>query len=132
MDDFPPVLMYLRSTEIRELPPGVTASLIISGKPGETAEGTFDGARMTLRGVDFRVRVVLGELKTEEVTPGLVAIVDFTIEDLELTTTEPMASGNITMHIETSLGDKPSGNVLFDQFLSGAKIIAIMKGQLSM
>jgi hypothetical protein len=132
MDDFPPVLMYLRSSEIPELPAGITASLIISGVPGEVADGTFDGSRLTLRDVDFRVRVVLGELAPEDVTPGLVAIVDFTIDDLELTTTEPLSGGNITLHIETSLGDAPSGNALFDQFLSGAKIIVIMDGQLAL
>ncbi len=131
MDDFPPVLMYLRSSEIQELPPGITASLIISGVPGVVAEGTFDGSRLTLKGIGFRVRVVLGELMPEDVTPGLVAIVDFTIDDLELTTTEPLSGGNITLHIETSLGDTPSGNALFDQFLSGAKIIVIMQGQLA-
>lgn len=131
MDDFPPVLMYLRSSEIPELPSGISASLIISGVPGEVAEGTFDGTRLTLRGVDFRVRVVLGELAPEDVTPGLVAIVDFTIEDLELTTSEPLSGGNITMRIETTLDDAPSGNALFDQFLSGAKIIVIMQGQLA-
>lgn len=132
MDDFPPVLMYLRSSEIPELPSGVSASLIISGVPGEVAEGTFDGARLNLSGVDFRVRVVLGELATEDVTPGLVAIVDFTIDDLELTTTEPLSGGAITLHIETTLGEQPSGNALFDQFLSGAKIIAIMRGNLAL
>ena len=131
MDDFPPVLMYLRSSEIPELPSGITASLIISGAPGEVAEGTFDGSRLTLRGVDFRVRVVLGELAPEEVTPGLVAIVDFKIEDLELKTSEPLSGGNITLRIETTLPDAPSGNALFDQFLSNAKIIVIMKGQLA-
>ena len=132
MDDFPPVLMYLRSSEIPELPPGVTASLILSGVPGEEATGTFDGARLTLSGVDFRVRVVLGELAPDDVTPGLVAIVDFTIDDLELTTTEPLSGGAITMRIETTLGEQPSGNALFDQFLSGAKIIAIMRGNLAL
>lgn len=132
MDDVPPVLMYLRSAEIPELPPGISASLIISGVPGELAEGTFDGSRLTLHGVDFRVRVVLGELKPEEVTPGLVAIVDFTIEDLELTTIEPLSGGAITLHIETTLGDAPSGNALFDQFLSGAKVIVIMRGNLAL
>lgn len=132
MDDFPPVLMYLRSSEIPELPSGVSASLIISGVPGEVAEGTFDGSRLNLSGVDFRVRVVLGELAPEDVTPGLVAIVDFTIEDLELTTTEPLSGGAITLHIEHTLGEQPSGNALFDQFLSGAKIIAIMRGNLAL
>lgn len=131
MDDFPPVLMYLRSSEIPELPSGVSASLIISGVPGEVAEGTFDGSRLSLSGVDFRVRVVLGELATDDVTPGLVAIVDFTIDDLELTTTEPLSGGAITMRIETTLGEQPSGNALFDQFLTGAKIIAIMRGNLA-
>jgi hypothetical protein len=131
MDDFPPVLMYLRSSEIPELPAGISASLIISGVSGEIAEGTFDGSRLTLRGVDFRVRVVLGELSPEEVTPGLVAMVDFAIENLELTTTEPLSGGNITLHVETTLGDAPSGNALFDQFLSGTKIIVMMQGQLA-
>ena len=131
MDDFPPVLMVLRSTEIPQLPSGVTATLIISGAPGVTAQGSFDGARLELADVAFRIRVVLGELQPEDVTPGLPALVDFVINGMEITTTEPYAQGNITLHLETTLGDAPSGNELFDQFLSGAEITVIMKGQLA-
>lgn len=131
MDGFPHVLFYLRSSEVPQLPSGVTATLIISGAPGITAEGTFDGARLELSSVAFRIRVVLGELQPEQITPGLPALVDFVIKDLEITTTEPYSQGNITLHLETTLGEAPSGNELFDQFLSGAKITVIMQGQLA-
>ncbi|MBI4125896.1 MAG: hypothetical protein HY465_00225 [Deltaproteobacteria bacterium] len=131
MDGFPHVLFYLRSTEVPQLPSGVTATLIISGAPGVTAEGSFDGARLELANVAFRIRVVLGELQPEQITPGLPALVDFVVKDIEITTTEPYSQGNITLHLETTLGEAPSGNELFDQFLSGAAITAIMQGQLA-
>ena len=132
MDDFPPVLMYLRSEEIPELPPGVTATLVISGSPDETATGTFDGSRLELQDVALRIRVVLGEVKPENVTPGMAAMVDFVISALEITTIAPLENGNITLHIETTLAQSPSGNPLFDQFLSGAKIIVVMDGTLAL
>lgn len=131
MEDFPPALMYLRSTEIPDLPPGVTATLIISGAPGKTATGTFDGSRLELKDVTFRIRVVLGELEPSAVTPGLSGIVDFNIEGLEITTIEPLAQGEITLRLETTLSELPSGNELFDQFLGGVDVIATLRGQLA-
>ncbi|PIR24634.1 MAG: hypothetical protein COX62_00080 [Deltaproteobacteria bacterium CG_4_10_14_0_2_um_filter_43_8] len=130
MDEFPPVIMYLRSTEIPDLPSGVTATMIITGSKKIVAEGSFDGTRLDLDGVSFRIRVVLGELDPEQVTPGLAGIVDFDIPNLMLETLEPLSGGNITLRLETTLPAAPSGNDLFDQFLGNAKIIAFMKGQL--
>lgn len=130
MDDFPVVLMYLRSTEIPQLPSGVTATMIITGAPGKVAQGSFDGTRLTISGVAFRIQVVLGELQPEDVTPGMAAIVDFVIDNMEITTTEPLNQGNITLHLETQLSQAPSGNELFDQFLANAHVTVFMQGQL--
>ena len=132
MNNFPPVLMYLRSEEIPQLPSGVTATLIISGSPDELASGTFDGSRLELSDVSFRARVVLGEVIQENVTPGMSAMVDFTISGLEMTTISQLENGKITLHMETTLPDSPSNNPLFDEFLSSAQIIVIMNGQLAL
>jgi hypothetical protein len=131
MDDFPPALMILKSTEIPQLPSGVTGTLIISGALGKTATGTFDGSRITLKDVVFRIRFVLGEVTADDITPGMASMIDFEIPNLEIDTIEPLTQGAITMHLETTLNEAPSGNQLFDQFLSKAKVVVIMKGQLS-
>lgn len=131
MDDFPPAFIVLGSDEVPKLPSGVTITLIISGSSGATATGTFDGSRITLNEVSFRVRIALSERTAEEITAGGLAYeVDFDISNLEITTTEPLAQSMITMHLETTLPDKPSGNDLFDQYLSGANVILIMQGEL--
>jgi hypothetical protein len=130
MDDFPSALMILKSSEIPELPSGVTGTLVISGGQGKTAAGTFDGSRIAMKDVVFRIRFVLGELTAADVTPGLASMIDFEAPNLEIDTIEPLSQGQITMHLETTLSDKPSGNDLFDQFLSNAKVVVVMKGQL--
>ncbi len=131
MDDFPYAIMYLRSEDIPQLPSGVTATLVISGAQGEEAAGTFDGTRLTIDGVIFRIRVALGELTVDQIKQGMSALVDFNVPDLTIETTKPLSQGAITLHLETSLPENPSGNQLFDQFLSGAKITAIMDGELA-
>jgi hypothetical protein len=131
MDGFPYVLFYLRSEEIPQLPSGVTATLVISGTEGVEAEGSFDGSRLTLTGVSFRIRVALGELTIDQVKQGMSSLVDFDISDLTIETTSPLEQSAITLHMETALPQNPSGNELFDQFLSGADIIAVMDGELS-
>lgn len=131
MDDFPYVIYYLRSTEIKQLPSGVTATLVISGGAEKEATGGFDGARITFKDVVFRIRVALGELSSDEIRQGLSAMVDFEVPGLEITTTKPLTQGKITLHLETALPANPSGNELFDQFLSGVKIVAIMDGELT-
>jgi len=131
MDDFPSALMVLRSTEIPDLPSGVTGTLVISGGIGKTAAGTFDGSRISMKDVTFRIRFVLGEATAADITPGMASMIDFEAPNLEIDTTEPLTQGNITMHLETTLSEAPSGNELFDQFLSNAKVIVVMKGQLS-
>ncbi len=131
MDDFPPALMVLRYTEIPELPPGVVGTLVISGGQGKAATGTFDGSRITMKDVVFRIRFVLGEATAADVTPGMASMIDFEVPNLEIETIEPLSQGNITLHLETTLSEKPSGNDLFDQFLSGAKVVVVMKGQLA-
>jgi hypothetical protein len=131
MDEFPNAIMYLRSEEIPQLPSGVTATLVISGSEGVEATGSFDGSRMDIKDVSFRIRVALGELSADDLRQGLSALVDFDVADLEVTTIKPLDEGKITMHMETTLPSNPSGNELFDQFLSGAKIIAILDGELA-
>ena len=129
MDDFPYAIMYLRSEEIPQLPSGVTATMVISGAVGVEAKGTFDGTRVELEGVGFRIRVALGELAAEDVQQGISAMVDFELSDLVIETIQPLSQGMITMHLETTIPENPSGNELFDQFLSGATVIAIMEGE---
>ncbi|HPM41874.1 MAG TPA: hypothetical protein PLY45_05515, partial [bacterium] len=132
MDDFPYVIYYLRSDEIPELPSGVNATLVLSGGQGAEATGTFDGSRIELSGVVFRIRVALGEMSAEEVKAGMSALVDFEVGELEITTIKPLSQNEIAMRLETSLPQNPSGNALFDQFLSGAKVIALMEGELAL
>lgn len=131
MDDFPYVVMYLRSEEIPQLPSGVSATLVLSGAPGYEAEGTFDGTRLTLSGVVFRIRVALGEIPIENIGQGVSALVDFEIADLVIETISPLSQGAITLHLETTVPQNPSGNELFDQFLSGAKVYGTMEGELA-
>ncbi len=131
MDDFPYVVMYLRSEEIPQLPSGVSATLVLSGAPGVEAEGTFDGMRLDLSGVAFRVRVALGEIPIEQIGQSFSALVDFELTDLELETISPLNQGSITLHLETTVPQNPSGNELFDQFLSGAQVIATLEGELA-
>jgi hypothetical protein len=131
MDDFPYAIMHLRSEEIPQLPSGVTATLILSGGEGAEAQGTFDGSRITINDVSFRIRVTLGEVTAEQVLSGVSALIDFNVTNLQITTIAPYDQGAITMHMQTKLPQKPSGNELFDQFLSGAEIITIMEGELA-
>ena len=131
MDDFPYVIMYLRSEEIPQLPSGVSATLILSGALGYEAEGTFDGSRLELSGVAFRIRVALGEIPVEQIVQGISAMVDFEITDLEIETISPLSQGEITLYLETTIHQNPSGNELFDQFLSGTDVIAFMEGELA-
>ncbi len=131
MDDFPYAIMYLRSEEIPQLPSGVTATMIISGAQGVEAKGTFDGTRIDLDGVGFRIRVALGELTADQARQGVSAMVDFVLSDLAIETVKPLAQGMITMKLETTIPENPSGNELFDQFLSGATVIAVMEGELA-
>ena len=132
MEDFPFVIYYLRSEEIPQLPSGVTATLVLSGALGYEATGTFDGSRLSLEGVAFRIRVTLGELSVDDVRGGMSAMVDFDLTDLEITTISPLDQGDITFHMETTIPNNPSGNEIFDQFLSGIDVIAFMEGELAM
>jgi len=131
MDDFPFAIMYLSSEDTPKLPSGVTVTIIISGTEGVEAEGSFDGSRLTFSGVYFRIRAAMGELTSDQVKQGISAMVDFDVPDLEITTIAPLTKGEITMHLETTLPENPSGNDIFDQFLSGADVIVIMEGELA-
>lgn len=129
MDDFPYAIMILSSEDTPQLPSGVTVTIIISGSEGVEAEGTFDGSRLTIEKASFRIRAALGELTADEVRQGISALVDFDIPELTFETTKPLTDGAITLHLETKLPNNPSGNELFDQFLSGADVIVIMEGE---
>lgn len=131
MDDFPFVIYLLRSSDIPQLPTGVTATLVLSGSQGVEAQGTFDGARISIKGISFRIRVALGELTVDQIKQGMSAMVDFDLSDLEIETIKPLNQGAITMKLETTIPENPSGNELFDQFLSGAEVTAIMEGELA-
>lgn len=129
MDDFPYAIMYLSSEDTPQLPSGVTVTIIISGSEGVTAEGTFDGSRIAIDKASFRIRAAMGELTADDIRQGISALVDFDIPDLVFETTKPLTEGSITLHLETKLPNNPSGNELFDQFLSGADVIVIMEGE---
>ena len=101
MDDFPYAIMVLRSEEIPQLPSGVTATLVVSGGQNKEADGTFDGSRLMLTGVVFRIRVALGELTLDQIKQGLSPLVDFELSDLKIETTKPLTQGAITLHLET-------------------------------
>lgn len=134
MDSFPVVLIPLKGNgpgEPLEGQPVSAVSIIITGMPGKMASGTFDGLTMELEDIGFKVRVVLGELNMDQVTPGIATLVNFNIEDLKLITQEPFLDGRVLFKIETTLAEKPSGNPLFDQFLGGAQIIVRLKGTLT-
>lgn len=131
MDDFPFVLYVLRSEDIPQLPSGVTATLVLSGAQGAEAIGTFDGSRLEIQGVVFRIRVGLGEITVDQIRQGISALVDFEIPDLEITTVRPLDNGAITLRLETLIPQNPSGNELFDQFLSGAHVTAVLEGELA-
>ena len=133
MDDFPAVLFVLKGNgpgEPLEGQPISAVSIVIGGAPDKEATGTFDGSALNVSGATFRVRVVLGEIKQEDVTPGLAAAVDFTLPDCSITTETPFANGSITLKVDKTLSDSPAGNPLFDQFLGGAQVVVTMKGEL--
>ncbi len=131
MNTFPAALLVLKGNgpgEPLEGKPISAVSIVISGAPDVVCTGAFDGSRLTINGIGFRIRVVLGEIKKEDITPGLQAAVDFNIVDLKLTTTKPYTNGSIGFMVDTTLSPEPSGNPLFDQFLGSTQIIVTMDG----
>ncbi len=135
MDEFPPVLLVLEGNgpgEPLEGQPVPAVSIVISGVPAVVAGGTFDGSRIEMKDVAFRIRVVAGKIKQDDISSGMPALVDFKIEGLNLTTKDPLTDGHIVMEIRTTLSDKPSGNPIFDKFLGGADIIVNLDGDLSL
>ncbi|MBI4124366.1 MAG: hypothetical protein HY466_00350 [Deltaproteobacteria bacterium] len=134
MDDVPPILIILKGNgpgEPLEGQPVSAVSIIIKGVQGVAAEGSFDGSRLELAGLSFRILVVVGEISQEDIS-GLNPIVDFTLEDLVLTTEEPFVDGQITLKIDTTLSQAPSGNPIFDEFLGEKQIIVRFQGQLNL
>lgn len=134
MDDMPPVLFVLEGNgpgEPLEGQPVSAVSIIISGLEGVQAEGTFDGSRMELSDLAFRIRVVVGEIQPEQISTSS-PIVDFNIEQLTLTTEEPYVDGRVLFRIDTTLNKTPSGNPIFDGFLGEAKILVRFKGELAL
>lgn len=134
MEDMPPMLIVLKGNgpgEPLEGQPVSAASIVIKGVQGVMADGSFDGSRLELQGLSFRIQVVVGEITPEDIA-GLNPIVDFTLEDLVLTTEQPFVDGQITLKIDTTLSQNPSGNPIFDEFLGGKQIIVRFQGQLSL
>ena len=135
MDDFPFVLVPIKGNgpgQPLEGQPVDSVSIVISGERGILATGTFDGTHIDLNDVAFRIRVVVGEIKKEDVTAGLNPIVDFNLEKLHMSTSDPFISGKITLSIDTKLPATPSGNPIFDKFLGNAEINVKMPGELQL
>ena len=133
MDEFPPVLLLLKGNgpgEPLEGQPVPAVSIVISGVPAVTATGDFDGSRIELSDVGFRVRVVVGKIGRDQMGASMPSIVDFKLEMLKMTTKQPLTDGHIVMELRTKLSSKPSGNPIFDEFLGGADIIVTLDGEL--
>lgn len=135
MDEFPPVLLALKGNgpgEPLEGKPVDAVSIVISGTPECIATGSFDGRNLSLAGVGFRIRVLLGEITYDDINPGLVSAVDFNIEDLEIITDEPFDGSKIIFGVEATLSENPSGNGLFDAFLGGVRVVVKFTGMLEL
>jgi len=135
MDDFPFVVIPIQGNgpgEPLEGQPVDSVTIVISGERAVTATGTFDGSHLDLNDAAFRVRVVVGEIQPEDVVAGLSPIVDFNIEKMHISTTEPFINGQITLEIDTQLSSQPSGNPIFDEFLGNAEIHVTMSGELQL
>ena len=134
MSTFPSAFLVLKGNgpgEPLEGKPIGAISIVISGSEGIKANGTFDGSNLELNGVTFRIRVILGEISEEDITPGLQAAVDFNITDLTMKTSKPYTNGSITLIVEATLAKEPSKNPMFDQFLGGTRVNVTMDGTLS-
>lgn len=135
MNEFPPIIIPLKGNgpgEALEGKPVDAVTIIISGTPDTVTKGSFDGANLILSDVSFRVRVDLGELTYDDITPGLATAVDFNIPGLEITTDQPFDGANISFGVETTLSSNPSGNGLFDSFLANAKVVVKFMGKLEL
>lgn len=133
MNEFPDVLIGLRgngSGEPLEGKPVSAITILIDGAPDVTATGSFDGSAIFLDDVGFRIRVVLGSITQEQISEGINASVDFSVEHLTMTTTSPFDGERIILEVTTTLSSNPSGNKLFDQFLGGAEVIVKFDGSL--
>lgn len=135
MDKFPHVLIVLKGNgpgEPLEGQPISALSIVVSGAKGVTAVGLFDGSSISLDGVGFRIRIIPGEIRAEDITPSMAAMGDFEIKDISLTTSQPYTAGEIAFTLETQLSEKPSGNEIIDGFLAGAQVNVEMKGTLGL
>ena len=133
MNEFPPILIPLKGNgpgEPLEGKPVEAITIIVSGEPDTSAKGSFDGSTLKLSGTNLRVRVDLGELTYDDITPNLATAVDFCVRDLVLDTLVPFDGTNITFGTETTLSQSPSGNNLFDSFLANAKVVVKFTGRL--
>ena len=134
MDDFVPIVFSLKGNgpgEPLEGQPVSEVSIIVKGVPGVEGEGTFDGSQLELQNLSFRIQVVIGYVDPKEIASA-APIVDFSVDKLVLTTEEPLTDGNITLKIDTTLAENPSGNPIFDQILGGSQIIVRFKGILAL
>lgn len=133
MELLPPIILLLKGNgpgEPLEGQPISAASIVIRGVPGEIATGIFDGSQLELADLDFRVQVMAGEIKPEDITAAS-SLVDFKLEGLTLITEEPLTDGALTLLVDTTLSTTPSGSPIFDQFLGGARIMVRFRGNLA-
>jgi|GEM_PF-1202052 len=134
LNHFPTALFVVQGNgpgEPLEGKPLSAISLAVSGVDDVVANGTFDGAALTLSEVSFRVRLYFSAM-TIDALDSTVAPVDFQLTGLTLTTITPLSGGKITLGVETTLGKNPTGNALADPFLSGAKVVVKMTGALQL
>ncbi len=133
MTDLPPIVFVLKGNgpgEPLEGQPIGAVSIVIRGVEGVQASGTFDGSQIEMQDLAFRIQVVIGEIGPEDAL-GIAPVVDFTIDKLSMTTEEPLTDGKITLMIDKTLSQNPSGNPIFDDFFGGVQILVRFKGNLT-
>lgn len=134
MEDMPPIILFLEGNgpgEPLEGQPVSAVSIIVRGVPGKEGKGSFDGTQLELKDLVFRIQIVVGKIKVEEILTS-TPLVDFTLEGLSLTTEEPLLDGHATFLIDTTLSETPSGNPLFDDFLGETQILVRFIGGLNL
>jgi hypothetical protein len=134
MADFPLALFVVKGNgpgEPLEGQPIGAISIAISGHKEAIATGRFDGESLALDAAVFRTRIYFAEMQQDQVT-STTAPVDFDISGVEITTESPLADGKITLAMETTLGENPSGNALADPLLSGITIVVKLMGTLTL
>ncbi len=132
MASFPVALFVVEGNgpgEPLEGQPLSALSIAVSGDDKTVAEGSFDGSEFNLTGAGFRIRIYLSSITMDDVG-SVAAPIDFKVDGLNVTTSSPLSGGKLTLHIETTLGQNPTGNALADPILSGRQIVVDISGTL--